>query len=209
MNKLSKLDNLDKIDINQIIYRIKNFIIRIYGSEKVEIKNNNILFLTPSNIYIKCIKDNLEKSSIYPQDTINTNYFIIFSNNINDTEGTYEPIYYSYIENRELINFDFIKKIIDCCNNFYKVKKLLDNNNLTKSIYFKFNPKSVCLKVLLNNNTGSLIYNLIHVPDYNNHNAYYNNSYLHNTYDLFDNYSWYKVDVNLFNEYEIQKALIS
>jgi hypothetical protein len=198
------------LDISSVILRINNFVNKLYGPEKIELKNNNILLISPINIYIQCLKNNLlNSSSIKPDNTIVTDYYIIISNNINDTEYTYEPLYYSNIEKRELINFDFIRKVTDCCNNFYKVKKLLQTHGLTKSIYFKFNPTSICLKILLSNNTGSLIYNLIHVENYNNHEAYYSNSYEHQIYDLFDNYNWYKVNVNKFNEYEIYKVLIN
>ena len=198
-------------DIPTTIYRIKNFVNKLYSEEKIELKNN-ILSIVPINIFIQCIKNNLIKSSLIPfippPDTINTNYNIMISNNINDSEGTYEPIYYSNIEKRELINFDFIKKVTNCCDNFYKIKNLLQTHKLTKTIYLKFNPTSICLKILLSNNTGSLIYNLIHVENYNNHEAYYSNSYEHKIYELFDNYSWYKVNVNKFNEYDIRNVLI-
>jgi len=199
------------LDIPSIIFRIKSFVNKLYCSEKIELKNN-ILSIIPINIFIQCIKNNLIKETIIsispPPNTLNTNYNIMISNNINDTEGTYEPIYYSNIEKRELINFDFIKKVTDCCNNFNKVKTLLQSYESTKTIYFKFNPTSICLKILLSNNTGSLIYNLIHVENYNNHEAYYSNSYEHKIYDLFDNYSWHKVNVNKFNEYDIRNVLI-
>ena len=230
MNKyMNKCMNkcMNNIDIYTCIFRIKSFIDKLYSSERIELKNNNILLILPINIYIQCLKNNISSSSsssssstIQPPNTINTNYSIIIFNDIigndiigndiisNDNEYIYEPIYYSNIEKRELINFDFIKKVIDCCDNFYKVKKLLQTHELTKSIYFKFNQSTICLKILLANNTGSLIYNLIHVENYNNHEAYYSNSYEHKVYELFDNYNWYKVDVNKFNEFDIKKVLI-